>query len=106
VVGDEGGFAPRLSSNEEACELTVAAIGRAGNRAGVDISIALDSAASSFFSDGKYHLKPGGHAEATATDMSGGQIKTGSLCRSERIAKYNRLLEIEEGLGAGAVFGA
>jgi len=35
-----------------------------------------------------------------------GQIKTGSLCRSERIAKYNRLLEIEEILGANAVFGA
>jgi enolase len=41
-----------------------------------------------------------------AVAMSGGQIKTGSLCRSERIAKYNRLLEIEEELGASAVFGA
>jgi enolase len=36
--------------------------------------------------------------------MGGGQIKTGSLCRSERIAKYNRLLEIERELGASAVF--
>jgi enolase len=41
-----------------------------------------------------------------AVAMSGGQIKTGSLCRSERIAKYNRLLEIEEQLGASAVFGS
>ena len=40
-----------------------------------------------------------------AVAMSGGQIKTGSLCRSERIAKYNRLLEIEEELGTSAVFG-
>jgi enolase len=39
-----------------------------------------------------------------AVAMGGGQIKTGSLCRSERIAKYNRLLEIERELGASAVF--
>ena len=37
--------------------------------------------------------------------MGGGQIKTGSLCRSERMAKYNRLLEIEQELGEGAVYG-
>jgi len=37
--------------------------------------------------------------------MGGGQIKSGSVCRSERIAKYNRLLEIEAGLGPAAVFG-
>jgi enolase len=37
--------------------------------------------------------------------MGGGQIKTGSVCRSERIAKYNRLLEIERELGSAAVFG-
>ena len=36
--------------------------------------------------------------------MGGGQIKTGSLCRSERIAKYNRLLEIERELGAAAIY--
>ena len=40
-----------------------------------------------------------------AVAMGGGQIKTGSACRSERIAKYNRLLEIEAELGAAAVFG-
>jgi enolase len=40
-----------------------------------------------------------------AVAMGGGQIKTGSVCRSERIAKYNRLLEIEAELGAAAVFG-
>jgi enolase len=41
-----------------------------------------------------------------AVAMGGGQIKTGSLCRSERIAKYNRLLEIEAQLGRAAHFGA
>jgi len=40
-----------------------------------------------------------------AVAMGGGQIKTGSACRSERIAKYNRLLEIEYGLGSAARFG-
>ena len=40
-----------------------------------------------------------------AVAMGGGQIKTGSACRSERIAKYNRLLEIETELGRAAVFG-
>jgi enolase len=40
-----------------------------------------------------------------AVAMGGSQIKTGSACRSERIAKYNRLLEIEAGLGKGAAFG-
>jgi enolase len=220
AVGDEGGFAPRLSSNEEACELIVTAIERAGYRPGEDISIALDPAASSFFAGGKYRLTRSGQDEKTAAEMialyrgwrqqypivsiedglaendwsgfheltaalgahtqivgddilvtnpiyikrgiaeqtcnaaliklnqigtvsetidaiqlcrdagwgfiishrsgetedtfiadfavatSGGQIKTGSLCRSERIAKYNRLLEIEATLGASAVFGA
>jgi enolase len=220
AVGDEGGFAPRLSSNEEACQLIVTGIERAGYRPGEDIAIALDPAASSFFADGKYRLTRSGQGEKTAVEMiglyrewrqrypivsiedglaendwsgfreltaalgghtqivgddilvtnpiyikrgiaertcnaaliklnqigtvsetidaiqlcrkagwgfiishrsgetedsfiadfavamSGGQIKTGSLCRSERIAKYNRLLEIEEELGASAVFGA
>jgi enolase len=40
-----------------------------------------------------------------AVAMGGGQIKTGSACRSERMAKYNRLLEIERALGRSAVFG-
>jgi len=51
-VGDEGGFAPDLSSNEEALELIVEAITKAGYKAGVDISIILDSAASEFLAEG------------------------------------------------------
>jgi len=216
-VGDEGGFAPRLSSNEEACALLVEAIDAAGFVPGKDLAIALDPAASSFFADGTYVLAQGksslnsaeltslyeswlgkypivsledglaendwagfrdhtsclggrvqivgddiyvtntkfirrGIAESTtnavliklnqigtvtetiaavelcrqagwkfvvshrsgetedpfmadfAVAMGGGQIKCGSLSRSERIAKYNRLLEIEQDLGPAALF--
>jgi enolase len=56
AVGDEGGFAPNLGSNEEACELIASAIEAAGYKPGKDIAIALDPAASSFFADGAYDL--------------------------------------------------
>ncbi len=58
-VGDEGGFAPRLSGNEEALDLLVAAIARAGRVPGRDVALALDPAASSFFHDGRYRLDGG-----------------------------------------------
>lgn len=217
-VGDEGGFAPNLKSNEEACERIVQAIEAAGFKPGKDIAIALDPAASSFFADGAYHLAKSGGGKKTSDEMialyqkwvdaypivsiedgldendwagfarqtaaqgeriqivgddifvtnkefvrrgivektansvliklnqigtvtetiqtidlcraagwkfvvshrsgetedtfmadfavamGGGQIKTGSACRSERIAKYNRLLEIERALARTAVF--
>jgi enolase len=219
AVGDEGGFAPALKSNEEACELIVAAIEQAGFRLGEDIALALDPAASSFFENGLYHLTRSRQGSKSASDMialyltwldrypivsiedglaehdwegfqemtdelgefiqivgddilvtnpkyirraikektctaaliklnqigtvtetveaiqlcqsagwgfiishrsgetedtfiadfavamGGGQIKTGSLCRSERIAKYNRLLQIEQELGKEASYG-
>jgi enolase len=218
-VGDEGGFAPDLKSNEEACDVIVEAIRAAGYEPGKDICLALDPAASSFFSGGSYMLDKSGQGKkstdeiiylfdrwcsaypiasiedgldendwdgfakmtarmghrvqivgddifvtnpdfvrrgikakaanavliklnqiGTVTEtmetielcrragwgyvishrsgetedtfmadftvaMGGGQIKTGSACRSERIAKYNRLLEIEEDLGRLARFG-
>ncbi len=56
AVGDEGGFAPNLGSNEEAIQAIVEAIEKAGYEPGKDVSIALDPAASSFFRDGKYVL--------------------------------------------------
>jgi enolase len=56
-VGDEGGFAPALKSNEEAVELIIEAIQRAGYEPGSDIFVALDPAASEVFDDGKYVLK-------------------------------------------------
>jgi enolase len=57
AVGDEGGFAPNLSSNEEAIIYLVKAIEKAGYIPGKDIYIAIDAASSEFFSDGKYQLK-------------------------------------------------
>ena len=57
AVGDEGGFAPNLKSNEEAIEVVLEAIGNAGYRAGEDLYIALDPAASEFYEDGAYHFK-------------------------------------------------
>ena len=218
-VGDEGGFAPNLKRNDEACEVIVKAIKAAGYEPGKDIAIAMDPAASSFFENGVYNLAKSGEGKKTSAEMNalylkwikkypivsiedgmaetdwkgfhdqtaeigdriqivgddnyvtntrfiargikekstnavliklnqigtisetidainlcrqagwgfvlshrsaetedsfladfavamgGGQIKTGSCSRSERIAKYNRLLEIEAELGKSAVFG-
>ena len=78
-VGDEGGFAPNLKTNDEAVEVIVEAIKAAGYKPGKEIAIALGTGA--------------------------GQIKTGSLCRSERIAKYNRLLAMEQELARKARYG-
>ncbi|MBN1382767.1 MAG: phosphopyruvate hydratase [Deltaproteobacteria bacterium] len=217
-VGDEGGFAPNLKSNDEACELIIQAIETAGLKPGKDVAIALDPAASSFYGDGGYEFKKSGQGKKSAADMialyrdwigkypivsiedglaendwegfcsqtaeqgnkiqivgddifvtntryiargikekaanavliklnqigtvtetmeainlcrkagwgfvvshrsgetddsfiadfavamGGGQIKTGSVCRGERVAKYNRLLEIEAELGKAAIF--
>ena len=55
-VGDEGGFAPNLGSNEEAVQLLVEAVERAGLTPGEDMALALDAASTEFFSDGAYHL--------------------------------------------------
>jgi enolase len=56
-VGDEGGFAPNLNSNQEALDLIIAAIQKAGYKPGEDVSLALDCAASSFYQDGKYKFE-------------------------------------------------
>lgn len=56
AVGDEGGFAPDLSSNEAALQVIIESIELAGYRLGDDITLALDCAASEFYRDGKYHL--------------------------------------------------
>jgi enolase len=217
-VGDEGGFAPNLKSNDEACEVIIEAIKKAGYKPGQDIAIALDPAASSFYEKGMYNLAKSGQGKKSteemvafyqnwtekypivsiedglaendwegfriqtisqgykiqivgddifvtnpryiargveektanavliklnqigtvtetiaainlckkagwgyvishrsgetedtfiadfAVAMGGGQIKTGSACRSERMAKYNRLMEIEAELGKSACF--
>jgi len=217
AVGDEGGFAPDLKSNEEAIEYIIKAIEQAGYRPGKDIGIALDAAASEFFKDGSYVFESEGqtlspeklvdyyetlvtryplysiedglaeqdwdgwkmmterlgesvqivgddvfvtnpdifrqgivdgiansiliklnqigtvtetldtiqmakesgyttvisHRSGETEDsfiadlavaVNAGQIKTGSLSRSDRVAKYNQLMRIEEALGKGALF--
>ncbi len=70
-VGDEGGFAPNLKSNEEAVELIIEAIEKSGYEPGVDISIAIDSAATSFSTDkkGRYNLKWSGAGEMSSDDL-------------------------------------
>ena len=214
-VGDEGGFAPNLKSNEEALVLIIEAIKKAGYKAGKDVNLALDVAASEFYSKGKYSFegksvtsdymikffeklikkypvvsiedglsendwkgweamtkrighkvqivgddifvtnpaifskgikkgiansiliklnqigsltetldaiemakragytavvshRSGETEDATIADlavaMNTGQIKTGSLSRTDRVVKYNRLLRIEEELGDAAIF--
>ena len=65
-VGDEGGFAPNLSSNEEAIQVIMEAIDAAGYEPGADVRIALDPAASSFFIDGKYVLESEGRSLSSA----------------------------------------
>ncbi len=217
AVGDEGGFAPDLPSNEAAIEAILTAIDTAGFKAGEDIALGLDVASSEFYRDGVYHLqsedqqlsseqfadfltawvqqypiisvedgmdendwagwklltdklgtkvqlvgddlfvtntellqkgidegianailiklnqigtltetlaaiemaknagykvvishRSGETEDTTIADLavatSAGQIKTGSLCRTDRVAKYNQLLRIEQALGAKAVF--
>ncbi len=89
AVGDEGGFAPDLKSNEEALELIVEAIGKAKYRAGEDIFIALDPAASEFFKeDGKYHLNSTGNVYSSSEMIS---------LYEEWVSKYP-IISIEDGL--------
>ncbi len=64
AIGDEGGFAPNLGSNEEAVQLLVSAIEKAGFAPGDDIAIALDTASSEFFADGTYNLAGEGRSVA------------------------------------------
>jgi len=218
AVGDEGGFAPNLSSNEEALKVIIQAVEAAGYVMNKDVTLALDCASSEFYHDGKYDLKGEGKVfssegfsdylgelaskypiisiedgldesdwagwaylteklgdkiqlvgddlfvtntkilkrgidngvgnsilikfnqigsltetleairmaknagftavishrsgeteDATIADLAvgtaAGQIKTGSLCRSDRVAKYNQLLRIEEALGSSVSYG-
>lgn len=69
AVGDEGGFAPNLKSNEEALEVIMEAIVKAGYKPGEDVLLALDVAASELFSDGKYTLENETQKVKTAVEM-------------------------------------
>jgi enolase len=89
AVGDEGGFAPNLKSNEEALFVIMTAIEKANYEPGQDIMIALDAAASSFFSKGKYVLAAEKKPQKSAEEM----VKFYSAL----IAKYP-IISIEDGL--------
>ena len=88
AVGDEGGFAPKLGSNEEALDVIVEAIRKAGYKPGEEVFLGLDVAATELFQDGEYHFH------------SGGIVRTSD----EMIDFYGRLIErypivsIEDGL--------
>ncbi len=69
AVGDEGGFAPNLQSNEEALSLIVQAIEQAGYRPGRDVALALDAAASEFYQKGRYVLKAEKQQDRSSEDM-------------------------------------
>src|SRR5262245_13451176 len=70
AVGDEGGFAPNLKSNQEAIEMILKAVEQAGYKPGADVSIALDAASSEFFDrKGKYIFKKSDNSARTAEDM-------------------------------------
>ncbi len=69
AVGDEGGFAPNLKSNDEACDVIIEAISAAGYQPGKDIMIALDPAAASFYEEGKYNLADSGSGIKTTDEM-------------------------------------
>jgi len=69
AVGDEGGFAPNLKSNEEAVEVILEAIEKAGYKAGKEICLALDPAASSFFENGKYVFKKSDGSKKSSDQM-------------------------------------
>lgn len=89
AVGDEGGFAPNLKSNEEALAVIIEAIVLAGYEPGKDIFIALDAAASSFYKDGKYLLAAEKNPEKTAEEM---------IRFYEDLANRYPIISLEDGL--------
>ncbi len=93
-VGDEGGFAPELKNNEQALEVLIAAIEKAGYKPGKDIFIALDAAASEFYvkSSKKYHFKKSDGSKKSADEMV--------EFYSNWCAKYP-IISIEDGMDEG-----
>ncbi len=69
-VGDEGGFAPNIKSNEEAIEIVIQAIEKAGYKPGEDIFIAMDAAASEFYENGVYHFKKSDGRKLSSQEMA------------------------------------
>src|SRR5690554_6937940 len=88
AVGDEGGFAPDLKSNEEALETIVEAIEKAGYKVGTDFKLAMDVAASELYQDGKYELKGEG-VTRTSEEM---------VAWYEELCEKYPIVSIEDGL--------
>lgn len=91
AVGDEGGFAPNLPSNEAALEVIASAVEKAGYQLGSDVTLALDCAASEFYKDGKYDLS----GEGASFDAAGFADYLAELC-----GRYP-ILSIEDGMDEG-----
>jgi len=89
AVGDEGGFAPDLGSNEEALELIVQAIEQAGYKAGKDIALALDAAASEFYEKGRYCLEAEKQPDHSPDEM---------IRYYQRLVDRYPIVSIEDGL--------
>ena len=92
AVGDEGGFAPNLKSNDEAVEVILEAIDKAGYKAGKQIFIALDPASSEFFSDGKYVFGKSDKSSKTPEQM---------VAFYENWVKQYPIISIEDGMAEG-----
>src|SRR5437868_12202274 len=88
-VGDEGGFAPNLKSNDEALEVVMEAIEKAGYKPGEQVGIALDPASSEFFQNGKYVFKKSDKSERTSEQMAD--------FWAEWVARYP-IISIEDGM--------
>ncbi|GJL57625.1 MAG: enolase [Nitrospirales bacterium] len=89
AVGDEGGFAPAVRSNEEALDFIVQAIHQAGYRSGKDVVLALDAAASEFFEKKMYHVQNG-----NTSKMSSGEL----VEYYAKLVKQYPIVSIEDGL--------
>jgi enolase len=90
AVGDEGGFAPNLKSNEEAIESVLEAISQAGYKPGEQIGVCLDPAASEFYQDGKYVFKKSDKSQRTSEQMV--------EFWANWVRQYPALISIEDGM--------
>jgi enolase len=89
-VGDEGGFAPNLKSNDEAIELVLEAITQAGYKPGEQVGIALDPASSEFYVEGRYVFKKSDNSQRTSQEMV--------EFWANWVRKYPAILSIEDGM--------
>ena len=105
LVGDEGGFGPRLHSNEQAVEMILEAVADAGLAAGRDAAVALDVASTHFHRDGRYHLREqrrnvaDGRRDDGAADALGGDLSDPQYRRRAGRGRLGRLAKADGGAG-------